>query len=166
MNTGFTVPQFTGTDYDGAVVDNSIVDGKVWLASFIFTTCPGICPQVSAQMSVVNDHFKDNDNVRLVSFTVDPETDTPEVLQKYAVRYGAKPGKWHMINMPDAEIKDLANNGFKVGVPDNIMVHTPKVVLVDRTGKIRGYFEGDDVESIERCELAIKYLLGEQHGGS
>src|SRR5882672_869929 len=94
------VPPFTLTDHTGAVFDSHTLSNKVWIADFMFTNCTGPCPRMSAQMREVQTALAAEPDVRLVSLTIDPDRDTPEVLARYALRYDATLGKWFFLTGP------------------------------------------------------------------
>src|SRR5205814_4187981 len=112
-----TVPKFELTNQDSQPFGSPALAGKIWIADFIFTNCPGPCPIISTRMSELQKPLAKSD-VRLVSFTVDPEKDTPEVLRTYAGKLNARPGRWDFLTGPRAAIYSLSKDGFKLGVSD------------------------------------------------
>lgn len=164
------IPGFRLTNQANQQVTAQVIDGKIHVADFFFARCPGICPKMSSQLSRVQDVFRDNSNVVIVSYTVDPEHDTPEELAKYAQQYGAIPGKWHLLTGDKAEIYTLAKKGYFVTAKEDQpqsenledqFVHTDKFVLVDQKRRIRGYYNGTDPEDVDRLLVEIKILLYE-----
>lgn len=156
------VPAFTLTSETGATFDSSILDGKIWVADFFFTTCMGPCPRMSARMHWVQKRIADLPALRLVSFTVDPQHDTPPVLAAYAQRFRAQPGRWYFLTGPQPALDALDRDAFKMGGVDGSFVHSTLIALVDRRGFIRGYFHTEDGESLEPLVAAIRRLAGEQ----
>lgn len=155
------VPEFRGVNFDGSTVTDEDLRGKVWVAYFFFTSCSGPCPLMSSQASVLNTQFAGESDFRIVSFTVDPRHDTPEVLHKYAVRYGARADKWHFLRMSADSVTNVATQGFmQAASPDDPSLHGTKYMLVDRQGKIRGFF-GQDDEEMNRLRAAIRTLLSD-----
>ena len=106
-------------------------------------------------------------DVHLVSFTVDPKKDTPEVLRKYADKLGAQPGRWDFLTGPESAIYDLSKNGFKLAAADannetGVPVHSTRLVLVDRHGEIRGYYDGIAADAVTKLLADTNHLLREQ----
>ena len=137
------VPAFTLTNQNGAPFGSADLQGKVWIASFIFTTCKGPCPLISSRMADTQKPLEKTD-VHLVSFTIDPETDTPEVLREYAKSLQAAPGRWEFLTGSQETIHALAQQGFKLTAMEggeDRFVHATRAVLVDRKGAIRGYYD-------------------------
>src|SRR5882762_1931461 len=111
------VPGFQLTNQNGQPFGSAQLSGKIWIADFIFTACPGPCPMISSRMSELQKPLGKTD-VHLVSFSVDPKKDTPEVLRGYAEKLHAQPQRWDFLTGPKATIYDLSKNGFKLGVSD------------------------------------------------
>lgn len=135
--------------------------GKVSVVDFIFTSCGGICPVMTNNLSDVHRMFSEEEDVQFVSVSVDPETDTPEVLREYAKRNRANPERWYFLTGDLEAIHTLAVDGFKIGSVDDPLIHSPHFVLVDRAGKIRGYYTGTDPEEKARIADDIRTLLAE-----
>ncbi|MEX2264941.1 MAG: SCO family protein [Bryobacteraceae bacterium] len=131
---------FELTAQTGEKFSREALDGKIWVADFIFTSCAGPCPRMSSQMRQVQSLVARIPDVRLVSFTVDPERDTPEVLAEYAKRYRAEPGRWHFLTGDRETLHRLKLDTFKLGSVDGNLNHSTRFVLVDRRGRIRGYY--------------------------
>jgi protein SCO1/2 len=153
------VPAFSLTNRDGRTVRLQDLHGKPWIADFIFTTCPASCPMMTARMAKLDRELPEDLDVRLVSFSVDPEHDTPQVLQRYARSYQA-PDRWLFLTGSKDEMYRLSRQGFKLGVdipqptpgapaPEPIL-HSTRFVLVDGQGRIRGYYDGFDEESMKK----------------
>jgi heme o synthase len=146
------VPDFTLTERSGKAVSRDDLKGKVWVASFVFTRCNGPCPQVTATMARLQKELdlKNSPDLRLVTFTVDPDQDTRNELKEYAARYQADPERWlFLTGMPEAELHKLLHDGFKVTAqraakpkPGDEFDHSARLAVVDRQGDIRGYFDG------------------------
>jgi protein SCO1/2 len=148
-----TVPPFALTERGGRTVTEADLRGKVWVASFVFVRCTQGCTQVTATMARLQSELglAKRDDVRLVTFTVDPERDGPEELSDYARHFQADPEKWLFLTGDKEKIHRLLIEGFKVGVqekppdqrkPGDEFTHSTKLVVVDRRGRIRGYFDG------------------------
>lgn len=149
----YPVPDFRLTDRYGNEVSKADLQGKVWLASFVFTRCTGPCPSVSATMAKLQRDLdlSDRDELRLVTFTVDPERDTPDELKKYAESFQADADKWLFLTGEEEELHRLILDGFKIQseksqLPDppegQEYEHSTYLVLVDQNGIIRGYYYG------------------------
>ena len=156
-----TVPEFSFTDSHNETISKNDMMGKVWVADFIFTTCNMACPVMTGNMNLVHKAFKDNDGVRIVSISVYPEYDTPEVLTEYASRYNANTDRWHFLTGPEELVKEIIKNGFKIGDYEDIIFHSEKFALVDQQGQIRGYYNGMKTEEMTQLKTDIKKLLGQ-----
>ena len=160
-----SVPAFRLVNQGGQPFGSAQLVGKVWIADFIFTTCPGPCPMISTRMSELQKPLENTD-VHLVSFTVDPEKDTPEVLRGYAEKLHAQPKRWDFLTGPKAAIYDLSRNGFKLAASDSeedgIPVHSTRMILVDRHGEIRGYYEATAPDAVTKLLADTSHLLREQ----
>ena len=160
------VPPFQLVNQNGQPFGSADLSGKIWIAGFVFTTCRGPCPLISSRMSELQRPLEKSD-VHLVSFTVDPTTDTPEVLRVYAERLHARPGRWDFLTGPVTTIYELTRNGFKLGVSDGaeeegVPVHSTRAVLVDRQGTIRGYYDLIAPDAVTKLLADTSYLLREQ----
>jgi protein SCO1 len=166
-----TVPDFSFTERSGRTVTLADLRGHVWVADFIFTRCGGPCPTMCATMAALQRSLAGAPEGRLVSFSVDPDYDTPEVLTKYASRFNADSARWLFLTGSRAEIHKLANNGLKLAVVNegpgghrpeaSEIVHSTKFALVDRASRIRGYYDGMDPAEQARLLPAIGTLLRE-----
>lgn len=157
-------PSFQLVDQTGTKFDATQLDGKIWIADFIFTSCPGPCPIISTRMSEIAQALRETD-VDLVSFTVDPETDTPEVLRVYAEKLKAQPQRWYFLTGPKPALYDLTKNGFKLAVDDSEPgnpIHSTRVVLVDRHRQIRGYYDVLAPDGVTKVIADARHLLREQ----
>jgi protein SCO1/2 len=164
-----TVPPFTLTESAGTPLSAADLAGRVWVAGFIFTRCPDVCPALTARMARLQERLGAGDDaVRLVSFSVDPEHDTPAVLRAYAERSGARPG-WLFVTGPRDRVAALLRQGFKVAWADDgpataPITHSDRFVLVDRTLGIRGYYHGDDADDLERLARDAAALRAGRRG--
>lgn len=138
------VMPFSMTDQDGQEMTLAGLDGVTWIADFIFTSCAGACPIMSSKMSELQAVFADNPKIKLVSFSVDPDTDTPAVLLEYGKRYRANPGKWTFLTGEMSVISRLAANDFHLGAVDEPIFHSTYFTIVDASGTIRGYYDSAD----------------------
>lgn len=169
-----SVGPFVFTSAGGRSVRSEELAGKVWVASFVFTRCSGPCPQVSAMMARLQHELADCSDVRLVTFTVDPDHDKPEVLARYAETFGADPERWIFLTGPRDELYQVIRKGFHLAVdpskeetppPGEAITHSSKLVVVDRRGHIRGYYSGapeaGPVEESRRVVERVMTLLDE-----
>ena len=156
-----TIPEVYFTDSQDKKISRADLDGKVWVADFIFTTCNMACPVLTGNMNLVHKEFQNNDNVRIVSISVYPEYDTPEVLKKYASQYDANTNRWHFLTGPEENVQDVIKNGFKMGDYEDIIFHSEKFALVDQKGRLRGYYSGMQTEDVARLKKDMKKLLKE-----
>ncbi len=160
------VPEFELVNQDGKNFGLRDLRRKIWIADFIYTTCPGPCPMISNRMSELQEPLKKTD-VHLVSFTVDPTKDTPQMLHTYAEKLGAEPGRWDFLTGPQSTIYNLSRNGFKLAVSDGsdekgIPVHSTRMILVDRHGAIRGYYDAAEADAVTKLVADTTHLLREQ----
>lgn len=175
---GFVLPDFTLTERTGKPVSKTDLQGKVWIASFVFIRCTGPCPSVSATMTKLQSELDlaNQADLRLVTFTVDPERDSPNELKKYADTFRANPDRWLFLTGKEDEIHTLLKTGFKIGVnrstnPHPIagqeFDHSTYITVVDKTGTIRGHFDGyrgpNDMNGVRFNEsmTALKQLVAD-----
>lgn len=167
----YPVPQFTLTERSGQPFDSASLRGKVWVADFFFTNCIGTCLVLSNSMGKVHQAFRDEPGVRFVSISTDSKNDTPEALRDYAARMKAD-DRWAFLTGEHGAIFDLSIQGFKLALvekPDAVSVadkfiHSTKLVLVDKTGTIRAYYDGIGEtagKDHQRIVADIKRLLAE-----
>lgn len=182
------VPDFALIERSGREVRLADFRDTIWLADFIYTECQETCPTQSQQMASLQREFAAEPDLRLVSITVDPVHDTPQVLSSYAGRYGADPERWLFLTGPKATIYALARDGFKLGVVDptdqqasggmrpslgprpafathgsgGLVMHSPRFVLVDRQARIRAYHEPNDPESLTQLRESLRALLAQR----
>ena len=138
------IPAFQLVAQDGQPFDSRSLAGKVWVADFIFTNCPGPCPMMSSRMRQVQTATSDLPGVRLISFTVDPARDTPRVLTAYSKHFLAQPGRWFFLTGEPSRLNELGLNAFHLNTVDGNLDHSTRFALVDRRGQIRGYYSFDD----------------------
>ena len=154
-----SIPEFEFIDSEGQSVNLNTLKGKVWVADFIFTTCTMACPIMTDNMNTIHKKYKKNDDLRLVSISVYPEYDTPEVLKEYASQYNANTDKWHFLTGKETTVKNVIENGFKIGDYEDIIFHSEKFALVDKNGMIRSYYNGMKTEDMDKLKKDINRLL-------
>ena len=142
--------------------------GKVWVADFMYTSCVDICPLQSAEMARLQTAFAAHPDLRLVSISVDPERDTPAVLSAYADKFQADPERWLFATGEPQAVARLAQEGFRLsaasyvagdGGADYTFIHSNRFVLVDRQGRIRGYYRSTDPDDLVRLRRDLTVLL-------
>lgn len=151
------IPAFALTDQSGRPVSNASLKNKVWAAAFVFTRCPTACPRVTRAMRAVQLAAAEKKvPLLLVSFSIDPDNDTPDVLRKYATEYGADLSTWSFVTGDAGKIRDTAEKGFKIAVEgtadpsrsDFGITHGTQLVLIDAKGHIRGYYATNDEQAL------------------
>lgn len=158
------VPAFSFMDQDSQEVNNETFKGKVYVTDFFFTTCEGICPKMTNQMERVNVAFENEPRVCMLSHTVNPEYDSVSILKEYAREHEADANKWHFVTGDKAKIYKMAREGYFVADPKSNavgddFVHTENFALIDKTGMIRGYYDGTDSVEVSKLITDIKQLL-------
>jgi cytochrome oxidase Cu insertion factor (SCO1/SenC/PrrC family) len=154
------VPDFILTDQGGAAFDSrGQLDGKVWVANFIFTSCAGPCPRMSSQFRKLAADIPERPDFRLVSFTIDPARDTPETLAAYGKRYGADGARWTLLTGAAADLQKLSLDTFHLATIDGSLEHGTRFALVDRKSRIRGFYDSTDKEKLTELVRDIQSLL-------
>ena len=153
------VPEFEFVNSEQETITLNNLKGKVWVADFIFTTCTMACPMMTGNMNIIHKKYKKNDDVRLVSISVYPEYDTPEVLTKYASQYDANTSRWYFLTGEESTVKRVIKDGFKIGDYEDIIFHSEKFALVDKKGMIRAYYNGMKTEDMKKLKKDINSLL-------
>jgi protein SCO1 len=166
------IPHFALTERSGKIITNSDLTGKVWVADFVYTMCPGPCPLVTAELAKIQQTLANDPHVQLVTFTVDPQTDTPPVLAAYADKFHADANKLWFLTGPEKPLYDLIGNGFRLAVQDNrnqppepgqfTVTHSTYLALVDSDGTVRGYYDGVGAEAQAALLRDIKLLEKEE----
>jgi protein SCO1 len=152
------VPGFTLVERSGQPLSRDDLAGRPWVADFIFTRCSGMCPALSARMAELRRALRERGlDARLVSFSVDPSHDTPEVLREYAAHFGADNG-WLFVTGERDALYQLIGQGFKLSVAERapeqaadggeLITHSDRFILVDAEGRIRGYYHGADADAV------------------
>ena len=145
-----TIANFSFTNQNGKTITQNDYNGKIFVADFFFTTCQSICPKMTTNMVWLQNQLKNNDKVKLLSFSVTPDIDSVAVLKKYALEKGVIDSKWNLLTGDKKEIYYLARKSFlvvKTGKPSELfdMVHTENFVLVDDKKRIRGFYDGTNL---------------------
>jgi len=158
-----TIADFSFTNQNGKTITQKDYEGKIYVADFFFTTCGSICPKMTTNLSDVQKAFANNPKVKLLSFTVFPETDNVPVLKAYAKKNQVNDAKWNLVTGDKKEIYTLARKSYlavKLGKPNELydMVHTENFVLVDTKKRVRGFYDGTNKEDIKRLIEDITFL--------
>lgn len=161
-----TIADFRVHNQDGEVVTNETFADKIYVADFFFATCPSICPIMAAQMLRVYEQYKDNENVKLISHTIDPKHDSIPVLKDYAEKLGASSSTWHFVRASKDSIYSLAEQSYMVRAAEDQFapggfIHSGAFALVDNQRRIRGIYDGTRAEDIDRLMREIEILLKE-----
>lgn len=165
------IADFSFRNQNNRTITKKDYENTIYVADFFFTTCPTICPIMTDNMVWLQDKIKDMPNVKLLSFSVTPDIDTPEVLRKYADKKGVIDAKWNMVTGDKKDIYYLARQSFLAVKTETTgelydMVHTENFILVDKNGRIRGFYDGtnldqdkgDDTKNIIQLLEDIKWL--------
>lgn len=150
---------------DSVLITNDSLKNHVYITDVFFTSCPTICPKVMKQMLVLHDEFRDDDLVKLVSFTIDPKRDDVDRLKLYSSNLGVTSDKWHFLTGDKDDVYELANDYFIVAYPDadtpGGFDHSGKIILTDKDGHVRAFAEGTEPETIPRFIKDVKTLKKE-----
>jgi protein SCO1 len=170
LGFGHQIGSFSFRNQDGNTISTQEMKGKIAVVEYFFTTCKSICPIMNQQMQRVNVAFKGDKDVRIFSFTVDPETDDVAQMKKYANSHQATSGKWHFLTGKKEDLYALARKSFFVlkpaeaqnlGDAGSDFIHTNNFVLVDKQLRIRGYYDGTSVKEVNQLISDIKRLQKE-----
>lgn len=152
------VVDFSLTERSGRTITGDDLAGKVWVAGFFFSNCPGVCLKLNQAMAQLQKETADTD-VQLVSITVDPEHDTPERLTEYAARFNADPDRWWFLTGPMPEIQRLAEESFAVSAMPG--THSERLMIIDRTGRVRASFRGSEEAQIVELKHKLADIVKE-----
>jgi len=158
------VPEFSFTTQEGKTLTKSDLLGKIWVADFIFTRCSGPCPIMTSRMLELSSKLTKNHDVKLISVSVDPTNDTPEVLAAYASNVHADPTQWFFLTGPLQDITSFTQQGMKQALvfePGGAPNHSTRLMLVDKEGMIRSNHDGSDPEVVQKILTDIGSLLRE-----
>lgn len=158
-----TIADFSFINQNGKTITQKDYEGKIYVADFFFTTCGSICPKMTTNLSDIQKAFANNPKVKLLSFTVFPETDSVPVLKAYAKKHDVDDNKWNLVTGDKKEIYTMARKSYlavKLGKPSELydMVHTENFVLVDTKKRVRGFYDGTNKEDMKRLIEDITFL--------
>ncbi len=160
------IPAFRFLNQDSVFVSEKDVEGKVYVADFFFTTCPTICPKMKTQMLRIYERYKDRDEVRILSHSIDPDFDTPNVLKDYATRLQVKAPKWNLLTGDKAAIYTLGQKSYMVSAQEDPneaggFVHSGAFILVDKNRHVRGIYDGTVEAEVNHLLEDMEILLKE-----
>jgi protein SCO1/2 len=161
------IPDFKLVNQLGDTLSQKTFDSKIYITDFFFTSCPGICPQMTNSMVALQEKFKDDDLILFLSHSVTPTIDTVEELNKYANRFGVIANKWHLVTGDKTDIYNLGRNEYFVendlGIPKDIndFLHSENFLLIDKNKHIRGIYNGLNRASMAQLVIDIKALENE-----
>lgn len=164
------VQAFSFVDQDGKTITEKEVAGKICVVEYFFATCKGMCPKMNENMKLVYDKYKNDGGVVLLSHTVDPEHDSVAVLKAYADRFGANAAHWKFLTGDKKQLYDMARYSYLINAEqdttgvsiDKDFIHDKHFVLVDGNGRIRGFYDGLDVEQVKKLVADIALLEHEK----
>jgi protein SCO1/2 len=145
------IADFAFTNQNGKIITQKDYENTIYVADFFFTTCPTICPKMTDNMVWLQNQLKNNPEIKLLSFSVTPDIDTPEILKKYAIEKGVDDTRWNLVTGNKKDIYYLARKSYlavKTGKPEELydMVHTENFILVDKNKRIRGFYDGTNLD--------------------
>ena len=163
------IPSFSLINQNNEIITEKTFENKIYVADFFFTSCPGICPKMTSNMKVLQKAFQDDDQILLVSHSVTPTYDTPQILKKYALNNDIMDSKWHLLTGTRDEIYELGRNQYFVEEDLGLektsdeFLHTENFILVDMNRHIRGIYNGLNTNSINQLIADIKTLQKERN---
>ncbi len=159
----FHVPDFIAQAQNGQYIDQNDLKGLVYTVNFFFTSCPDVCPEMNRKVKKIQDQFVDVWDFKSLSFTIDPDFDTMDVLRDYSVKMGVKAGKWYFLRTSQDSVMRLAKQGFLLPIEKlsgkQAYIHSSRIALVTREGFIFGYYDSADESDFKQLNTDIKYLL-------
>lgn len=168
-NPGHTVKPFSFINQDGKVVTDKDFTNKIYVVEYFFTTCEGICPKMNENMAKVYQAFRGQNDVAILSHTVDPETDTVEQLKRYSMKFDADPNQWVFVTGNKDSLYKMAIKSYIVPVTEDTtntdvlpdFIHTEKFILVDKEKHIRGIYDGTNEGDVKKLIVDISTLQSE-----
>ncbi|MCE7059196.1 SCO family protein [Dyadobacter sp. CY343] len=161
-----TIPPFSFVNQNGETVTEKIVENKIYVTDFFFTTCPTICPVMKRQMTKIYNQYKGNPEFMILSHSIDPEHDTPQVLDKYAKDLGVEGNQWQFLTGEKEKIYDIGQKKYMAVVQEDSaaaggFLHSGAFILVDKEKHVRGMYDGTTEEGTEKLMKDIAKLLKE-----
>jgi protein SCO1/2 len=164
-----SVPAFSFVNQEGKIVNNNDYEGKIYVADFFYVKCKGICPKMASQLQRVQERFKNDNTIMILSHTVNPEQDSVEALARYAEEMHVDPKKWNLVTGGKKELYDIARNGYYVTTlegdgGEEDFIHSETFVLVDLDKHIRGIYDGTNTADVDRMMRDMTVLKQEAAG--
>lgn len=164
------IQPFSFVNQDGKTITNKDVEGKVYVASYFYATCKGICPRMNENMSKVYKAFRGNKDVLILSHTVDPQKDTVAALKAYSLRFDADAKQWMFLTGDKKQLYDMARYSYLINAEDTAngvkieddFIHDKHYTLVDRHGRVRGFYDGLENNEVDKLIVDINALLNEK----
>ncbi|NCX95657.1 MAG: SCO family protein [Chitinophagia bacterium] len=164
------VHKFAFANQDGDTVTEATIKGKVVVVSYFFATCKGICPKMNENLSQVYKAFNGNDDVMILSHTVDPKRDTVKALKAYSLRFDANPKQWMFLTGDKQQLYNMARYSYLISAEDDTagvsidkdFIHDKHYSLVDRYGRVRGFYDGLNAGEVQKLIGDVKLLLEEK----
>lgn len=166
-NATHKIPDFSFINQNGENITNETFEGKIYVADFFFTVCPGICPKLTKNMGILQEQYKDDPEIKLISHSVMPWTDTVEKLAVYAREHDVQLPQWHLVTGDKEAIYEIARNGYFADEyflrtqDEDGFIHTENFILIDREGYIRGVYNGTLALEVKRLKRHIEILKRE-----
>ncbi len=169
-NPGHRVSDFSFTNQDGKTVTLANVDGKIRVVNYFFTTCKGICPRMNENMTKVYQAYRGNNEILILSHTVDPKKDTVGAMKAYSLHFDADPNQWMFLTGDKKALYEMARDEYLVTAVDDTattdinsdFIHSERFILVDKGGRIRGQYDGLNAGEVNQLIGDIKELLKEE----
>lgn len=171
VGVGHKIGAFEFTNQNGKIISDKDLEGKIYVAEYFFTTCGTICPIMNKQMQRVQKAYAKRNDFKILSFTVDPETDNVAQMKKYATEHHVDDAQWWFLTGDKDKLYDLARKSFfvlkpaeaeNVGDAGSDFIHTNNFVLIDKNKKIRGYYNGIEKQSVDSLIIDIETLFKEK----
>jgi protein SCO1/2 len=161
------IPAFRFLNQDSVWVSEKDMAGKIYIADFFFTSCPTICPKMKTQLLRIYERYAENDNIRILSHSIDPTYDTPSILKQYAARLQVKSPRWNMLTGDKAAIYKLGEKSYMVTAQEDKneaggFVHSGAFILVDKNRHVRGIYDGTQEAEVNHLIEDIEILLQEK----
>jgi protein SCO1/2 len=160
------IPDFSFINQAGNPINQELVQGKVYVCDYFFSTCQSICPIMSDQLERVAEAYKNEKDFMILSHTVDPETDTPEILNAYAQKHKARMEQWLFLTGEKESLYNLARQGYLLDARESFggeedFIHTQNFALIDKQRRIRGFYDGTAPDQVNQLIKDIRFLLQE-----
>ncbi|CAM3786563.1 SCO family protein [Aquirufa aurantiipilula] len=161
------IPSFQFLNQDSSWVSDKNYEGKIYVADFFFTSCPTICPKMKTQMLRLYERYANENQLGLLSFSIDPDFDKPHILKAYAARLQVKSPKWNMVTGEKSKIYELGQKSFMVTAQEDKneaggFVHSGAFILVDKQRHVRGIYDGTKEQEVNHLMEDIELLLKEK----